>query len=144
MFEDTSGLIYVGDRDKGYEKLEDLVQSGLITLYLDQKAGPYIDLMCDLTQFNNHHNQHPSTIHNGTSRQHSSHRNQDQQFRIHPFSPNSHSTLISSTASPLNAKLNSFKLSSNSSTISKNQQHSPSPSVSSLSRSSVVSKIIFV
>lgn len=38
-FDDTSGLIYVGDRDKGYETLQELVQEGMITMYLDHKAG---------------------------------------------------------------------------------------------------------
>lgn len=147
MFDDTSGLIYIGDRDKGYEKLEDLVQSGLITMYLDQKAGPYIDLMCDLTHFNNQRNQHASR--NG-SRHH--HQNNHRQHH----SPSSHSSLMTSssisrtatstngTTPPVNGRPKNFKLSSNNSptiTTSKHhhQQHSPSPSVSSLSRCSVVS-----
>jgi hypothetical protein len=43
----------VGDKDKGCASVQKIVPEGLITLYLDNAAGPYIDLMCDLTQ--NHH-----------------------------------------------------------------------------------------
>lgn len=144
MFDDTSGLIYVGDRDKGYEKLEDLVQSGLITLHLDQKAGAYIDLMCDLTRFNNQHNQQVLNISNGSHQQYYLRQHNHQQLHTNSnslSSPNSHSTLVTVPSPSADGnRLNNFKLSSNSSTYSKIQQHSPNPSVSSLSRSSMVSK----
>jgi len=57
-YDDNSGLIYIGEREKGYGRLEELVQEGLITMYLDSEAGPYIDLMCDLTRHNNGGNYH--------------------------------------------------------------------------------------
>ncbi|XP_035707142.1 N-chimaerin isoform X2 [Folsomia candida] len=53
-FDDTSGLIYLESREKGFEHLEDLVQDGLVTMYVEHRAGPYIDLLYDLTR-NDHH-----------------------------------------------------------------------------------------
>ena len=63
--DDVTGFLYVGDRDKPYHSLQELVQEGLTTLYLDLKAGCYIDLMCDLTNF---HNGSSSALKNGHSR----------------------------------------------------------------------------
>ena len=61
--DDATGFLYVGDRDKPYHSLQELVQEGLTTLYLDLKAGCYIDLMCDLTNFHN-----GSSLKNGHSK----------------------------------------------------------------------------
>ncbi|ODN02672.1 Beta-chimaerin [Orchesella cincta] len=79
--------------------------------------------MCDLTQFNNQRNRQASNLRNGSRHRH--------HHQTPP--PSSHSTVFTMA---VNGRHN-FKVSSNSSTISNHQQHSPSPSVSSLSRSSV-------
>jgi len=44
-WDESTGFLYVGEKTKSYPTLQELVQEGLITLYLDQKAGSYIDLM---------------------------------------------------------------------------------------------------
>lgn len=49
--EETTGFLYMGEKGKSYPTLQELVQEGLITLYLDQKAGSYIDLMCSIARF---------------------------------------------------------------------------------------------
>ncbi|CAG7724327.1 unnamed protein product [Allacma fusca] len=61
--DDSTGFLYVGERDKPYHSLQELVQEGLTTMYLDLKAGCYIDLMCDLTHFHNGTNGHQKFNH---------------------------------------------------------------------------------
>jgi hypothetical protein len=50
----------LGNREKGFEHLEDLVQEGLVTMYVEHKAGPYIELLYDLTRNNDQHGQQRS------------------------------------------------------------------------------------
>lgn len=47
-------VFYLEDRKKPYASLIELVQDGLTTLYLDMKAGFYVDIMTELANINKH------------------------------------------------------------------------------------------
>jgi len=86
-------------------------------MYLEHKAGSYIDLMCDLTRYNTSH--HRSYNHSKVNNSGSHHSNNGS----------------------INGHL--FTMSTGGRGNPSSKQNSPSPSVSSLSRSSMVRHNLF-